>query len=381
MAFRTVTCSSTKLFPFPASLMKETNCLQYVVSSPILSLSWLWVHQIRPPHTSSASSLVAPPVKPPPLHGWDNLSGCHQNFKKLFQVFINVESSRPSDESSSFGHTKTAWHFIPQRLPEFTSHTSFFFLHVTMVFIEMLGGEDEETPSYVVADERIVELKGEVPKVLKALEAVVGHRRKFLVDQTVLPLFEETVSSVSIKLLLCILQLFHVKWCYQWLLHNAVVTQDLQVDTRAEKSSLFTVSQGGIGHLPVTAMRGSLFLEHERQFESRIPSSGISFYGQDPALPIVHSRSGLCRSAVPIVTQIAQTMQIPFSYAEDIIGIGGAHTHLITCSVGSTTDARIISNHKDPITRSSSYRYPRFRSRATRLHFRPNPPMAGDLLV
>ncbi|KAK8635636.1 hypothetical protein V6N13_004363 [Hibiscus sabdariffa] len=80
--------------------------------------------------------------------------------------------------------------------------------------------------------------------------------------------------------------------------------------------------EGGIGDLPVTAMRGSLFLEHERQFESRIPSSGISFYGQDPALPTVHSSSGLCRSAVPI----AQTMQIPFSYAAAIVGIGGAHT-------------------------------------------------------
>ncbi|KAK8635637.1 hypothetical protein V6N13_004363 [Hibiscus sabdariffa] len=82
------------------------------------------------------------------------------------------------------------------------------------------------------------------------------------------------------------------------------------------------LSNGGIGDLPVTAMRGSLFLEHERQFESRIPSSGISFYGQDPALPTVHSSSGLCRSAVPI----AQTMQIPFSYAAAIVGIGGAHT-------------------------------------------------------
>ncbi|GMJ01525.1 PEPPER [Hibiscus trionum] len=232
----------------------------------------------------------------------------------------------------------------------------------TGVSVRVLSSE--ETPSYVVADERIVELKGEVLKVLKALDAVVGHLRKFLVDQTVLPLFEET--------------------------HNAVVTQDLQAEKRAEKSSLLTVSQGRIGDLPVTAMRDSLFLEHERQFESRIPSSGISFYGQDPALPIVHSSSGLHRSAVPIVTQIAQTMQIPFSYAEDIIGIGGVNiAHIrrtsgaaitvqesgglsdeLTVEIKGTSSQvqlaqqvmqEFISNHKDPLT-SSSYRDAGYRS-------------------
>ena len=52
---------------------------------------------------------------------------------------------------------------------------------------------------YANSDERIVELQGETLKVLKALEAVVGHLRKFLVDHSVLPLFEKTVSLVSMK--------------------------------------------------------------------------------------------------------------------------------------------------------------------------------------
>ncbi|KAL4312422.1 hypothetical protein GQ457_01G049220 [Hibiscus cannabinus] len=221
--------------------------------------------------------------------------------------------------------------------------------------VRVLSGE--ETPSYVVADERIAELQGEALQVLNALEAVVGHLRKFLVDQTVLPLFEKT--------------------------HNSVGTQDLQAETRSEKPSLFTASQSGIGiDLPIR--RDSLFLEHEKPFESRIPSSGISFYGQDPALSIVHSSSGLHRSAVPIVTQIAQTMQIPFSYAEDIIGIGGVNiAHIrrtsgavitvqesgglsdeITVEIkGTSTQVQLaqqliqefMSNHKDPIT-SNNYR-------------------------
>ncbi|TYJ20837.1 hypothetical protein E1A91_A08G024100v1 [Gossypium mustelinum] len=227
----------------------------------------------------------------------------------------------------------------------------------------------DETPSYVAADERIAELQGEALKVLKALEAVVGHLRKFLVDHTVLPLFEKT--------------------------HNAVVTQDLQAETRAEKSSLLTVSQSGIGiDLPITARRDSLFLDHEKQFESRIPS-GISFYGQDPALPTVHSSSGLLRTSVPIVTQIAQTMQIPFSYAEDIIGIGGVNiAHIrrtsgavitvqesgglsdeITVEIKGTSSQvqlaqqliqEFMSNYKDPVM-SSGYRDTSYRSSFSQL--------------
>lgn len=55
---------------------------------------------------------------------------------------------------------------------------------------------EDEVQSFATADERIIELQGEALKVLNALEAVVGHLRKFLVDHSVLPLFEKTVSSL-----------------------------------------------------------------------------------------------------------------------------------------------------------------------------------------
>lgn len=59
----------------------------------------------------------------------------------------------------------------------------------------------DEVPFYANSDERIVELQGEALKVLQALEAVVGHLRKFLVDQSVLPLFEKIVSGFCVCLL------------------------------------------------------------------------------------------------------------------------------------------------------------------------------------
>ncbi|KAA8522718.1 hypothetical protein F0562_009120 [Nyssa sinensis] len=156
----------------------------------------------------------------------------------------------------------------------------------------------DELPSYANSEERIVELQGEAVKVLKALEAVVGHLRKFLVDHSILPLFEKN--------------------------YNTTVSQERQVDTWADKSSLHTAQTGINTDYPLSAKRDSLFLDHETQLESQVHPSGLSLYGHDPGYTGIRS-SGLGRAGGPIVTQIAQTMQIPLAYAEDIIGIGGAN--------------------------------------------------------
>ncbi|XP_057497790.1 RNA-binding KH domain-containing protein PEPPER-like [Actinidia eriantha] len=215
---------------------------------------------------------------------------------------------------------------------------------------------NDEVPFYANSDERIVELQGEALKVLKALEAVVGHLRKFLVDHSVLPLFEKS--------------------------SNTTVSQERQVETWADKSMHHGTSHTGMGtDYPLSAKRESLFLDRETQMEQRIPSSGITLYGQDPGLSGMRY-SGLGRAGAPFVTQIAQTMQIPLEYAEDIIGIGGANIAYIRRTSGAIltvqesrglpdeitveikgTSSQVqaaqqliqefISNHKEPV--SSSY--------------------------
>lgn len=52
----------------------------------------------------------------------------------------------------------------------------------------------DELPFYVSSEERILEIQGESLNVLTALQASLGHLRKFLVDHSVIPLFEKTVS-------------------------------------------------------------------------------------------------------------------------------------------------------------------------------------------
>ncbi|MCL7046216.1 hypothetical protein MKW94_017782 [Papaver nudicaule] len=189
-----------------------------------------------------------------------------------------------------------------------------------------LGTNDrivKEVPHYATSDERIVEIQGEASKVLKALEAIVGHLRKFLVDHSVIPLFEKTGSAPT--------------------------TQDRVTDTWVEKPQtlLHPVSQPGIGNdYPFSLKRESLYLDREPQLESH---TSLSLYGQDPALVGLRP-PGPTRSAATIVTQVTQTMQIPLSYAEDIIGIGGANIAYIRRTSGAILTVQESRGLPDEIT-------------------------------
>ncbi|XP_019058113.1 PREDICTED: RNA-binding KH domain-containing protein PEPPER-like [Tarenaya hassleriana] len=185
-------------------------------------------------------------------------------------------------------------------------------------FVRVLPEEDN--PFYASEDERIVELQGEGSKVLKALEAVVGQLRKFLVHHTVVPLFEK-----------------------QYL---ARASQGRQSEMLVNKPSLRSSSQSMIeSDFSLLARREPLFLEPE----SRIQPPGVSICSQDRVLSARHS-PGLGRvSTASFVTQVAQTMQIPFSYAEDIIGVEGANIAYIRRISGATISIQ-ESPHRDEIT-------------------------------
>ncbi|XP_058755557.1 RNA-binding KH domain-containing protein PEPPER-like [Vicia villosa] len=173
--------------------------------------------------------------------------------------------------------------------------------------VRVLSGED--LPSYVGADERIVELHGETLKVLKGLEAVVGHLRKFLVDHSVPPLFEKTC--------------------------NATISQDRQTDAWAEKQSLRSASQPSIvSDIPPSTKRDYFFADRESQLDSLLSSSTMSQYGQDSSISGLRS-SAFNRASASIVTTVIQTMQIPLSYAEDIIGVQGTNIDYIRRTSGA----------------------------------------------
>ncbi|KAF3782257.1 RNA-binding KH domain-containing protein PEPPER [Nymphaea thermarum] len=184
----------------------------------------------------------------------------------------------------------------------------------------------EETPSYATSDERVLDIQGETMQVYKALEASVGHLRKFLVDRSVIPLFEKN--------------------------YNAPTTHDHLVDTWADKTQGVqhaTAQLGAGADYALSLKRDSLYLDRESQLDSQVSLSGLSAYGQDPALGGLRS-STLGRTAAAMVTQVTQTMQIPLYYAEDIIGVAGANIAYIRSTSGAILTVQESRGMSDEIT-------------------------------
>ncbi|EPS74356.1 hypothetical protein M569_00398, partial [Genlisea aurea] len=190
----------------------------------------------------------------------------------------------------------------------------------------------DELPVYADSDERIIELQGDVVKVIPALESVLGHLRKFLVDFSVLPLFEKNYLSST--------------------------SQERPSENWSEKALMLTAPQASLASdYPGSLSRDSLYFDRESQLESLLKPSRLSLYadhalgGHSSALEIGNRSSSLAgRFAGPVVTQVAQTMQIPLIYAEDIIGIQGANIDYIRRTSGAILTVQESVGLPDEIT-------------------------------
>nr|XP_017245641.1 PREDICTED: RNA-binding KH domain-containing protein PEPPER-like [Daucus carota subsp. sativus] len=153
-----------------------------------------------------------------------------------------------------------------------------------------------EVPTYVIdPDEKVVELEGEAINVLKALKSVVGHLRKFLVDHSVLPLFEKNVS----------LPLYTSR----------------QTDN-ADKMMLNPTTQAGLdgSEYSLSVKRDASFVDIERNQDTVPCLSGWPYNGQAAGPPGISSLE-----VGPINTQVAHITQIPLMYAHGIIGVDGSN--------------------------------------------------------
>ncbi|XP_074587224.1 RNA-binding KH domain-containing protein PEPPER-like [Curcuma longa] len=166
----------------------------------------------------------------------------------------------------------------------------------------------EELPYYATAEERIVDIQGETSKALKALEAVLAHLRKFLVDHSILPLFEKSLVPPA--------------------------AQDHAKEPWGDKtqSLIRSAQQTGSGK-DYSIASNLLHLENRTPIDLPYQRARLSIYGQDPSSAI-HTPA-LGRAAGSLISQITQTMQVPLAYAEEIIGIGGGNISFIRRTSGA----------------------------------------------
>ncbi|XP_010550910.1 PREDICTED: flowering locus K homology domain isoform X2 [Tarenaya hassleriana] len=181
--------------------------------------------------------------------------------------------------------------------------------------VRVLGSED--LPVFALQDDRVVEVVGEPSSVHKALELIGLHLRKFLVDRSIIPLFENQMQKPT-------RQMDHMPQHQPW-----GPPQGPPLNAGG--------GPGGYGHNPPPYMPPPpRHVDNYYPPEMRPPPmekqphQGISAYGREPPMNVHVS------SAPSMVTQVTQQMQIPLSYADAVIGTSGSSISYIRRASGAT---------------------------------------------
>ncbi|TYI70946.1 hypothetical protein E1A91_D08G259200v1 [Gossypium mustelinum] len=185
--------------------------------------------------------------------------------------------------------------------------------------VRVLGADSaEDLPVFALQDDRVVEVVGEAAGVHKAVELIATHLRKFLVDRSIIPLFEMHMQRSNH-------QMDHMPPHQSW-------GPPQGVPPNASGGS-------GYGHNPQ-------YMPPSRQMDNyyppadmpphmeKQPHQGISAYGRE--VPMGAHGSSNPQNAPSMITQVTQQMQIPLSYADAVIGTAGASISYIRRASGAT---------------------------------------------
>ncbi|KAJ6883814.1 flowering locus K [Populus alba x Populus x berolinensis] len=182
--------------------------------------------------------------------------------------------------------------------------------------VRVLGAED--LPVFALQDDRVVEVLGEAAGVHKAVELIASHLRKFLVDRSIIPLFE-----------------------MQMQMSNPSMEQMPPHQSWGPPQPLPPNHGGGPGY-----GQNPQYMPPPRQLDNyyppadmpplmeKQPHQGISAYGREA--PMGSHASSNAQAAPSMITQITQQMQIPLSYADAVIGTAGASISYIRRASGAT---------------------------------------------
>ncbi|EXB93216.1 Poly(rC)-binding protein 1 [Morus notabilis] len=183
--------------------------------------------------------------------------------------------------------------------------------------VRVLGSED--LPIFALQDDRVVEVVGEPAGVHKAVELIASHLRKFLVDRSIIPVFEMHMQMANP-------QMDHMPPPQSWGPPQGVPPN--------------AGGGPGFGHNP------QYMPPPPRQMDSYYPPAdlpppidkqphhGILAYGREAPMG-VHAPAN-AQGAPSMVTQITQQMQIPLSYADAVIGTSGSSISYIRRASGAT---------------------------------------------
>ncbi|XP_059652816.1 flowering locus K homology domain [Cornus florida] len=183
--------------------------------------------------------------------------------------------------------------------------------------VRVLGTED--LPIFAIQDDRIVEVVGEPVGVHKAIELIASHLRKFLVDRSIIPMFEMNMQMQNTQMEQ------HMPPPQSWVPQPQAYPPNN--------------TGGGPGYVANPHFMPPRQIDNYFQQEmppplEKQPHQGISVYGREAPTGMYGSSNA--QQAPSVITQVTQQMQIPLSYADAVIGTAGASISYIRRVSGAT---------------------------------------------
>ncbi|KAI3749476.1 hypothetical protein L2E82_20088 [Cichorium intybus] len=195
--------------------------------------------------------------------------------------------------------------------------------------IRVLG--EENLPVFALPDDSVVEVQGEASGVHKAIELIASHLRKFLVDRSVIGIFEKQMQMPSAR-----------------------PNQEMAPPQpwAAPPPQNFPVNTGGGG----PGFRPTQFMPPQHQFDNYYPPPPMDKQPQPQPQPVRQlppSYPPLSASMAPqqsIVSKMSQNMQVPLTYADAVIGTSGTNISYIRRASGATIAIQESRGNPDEMT-------------------------------
>ncbi|KAK9057363.1 hypothetical protein SSX86_022198 [Deinandra increscens subsp. villosa] len=179
----------------------------------------------------------------------------------------------------------------------------------------------ENLPIFAIPDDSVVEIHGEPTSVHKALELIATHLRKFLVDRSVIGIFEMQMQMPSSR-----------------------PNQEMPPPQPWGAPSPQGFPGGGPGFGP--GFGQNPFMPPQHHFDNyyprmdmppsldKQPRQGPPSYGRDPSTGPPQTASVQPQQSA--VAKVSQNMQVPLSYADAVIGTSGTNISYIRRASGAT---------------------------------------------
>ncbi|CAJ1968990.1 unnamed protein product [Sphenostylis stenocarpa] len=211
--------------------------------------------------------------------------------------------------------------------------------------IRVLGSE--HLPVFALRDDSVVEIQGESSGVHKAVELVAVHLRKFLVDRSIVGVFETQLYGSSLLPFILWIIIFYLPPKLQMQRSDVRANQNVPHGPPHQPwgpPQGFPASGPGSGGGPAFPPNPQ-YMPPSHNYDNYYPPADLPAmdkhlhqgpapaYGRDASMGI-HSSSAQPQQSV--VTKVTQHMQIPLSYADAVIGASGTNISYIRRASGAS---------------------------------------------